>query len=127
HGSTAADPHDAMLRVSRLPLVRSAVQTVISAYSEVKGRYPLLGLMGGAAEVGIRSISYVAMRQATPLFQTLEPQIEVANSFALVGLERLEKNFPILNHVWLTVSGQHCSSCRTLSWADLPRQDWTTC
>uniref|UniRef100_A0A665T6F7 Perilipin 6 n=1 Tax=Echeneis naucrates TaxID=173247 RepID=A0A665T6F7_ECHNA len=97
HGSTAADPHDAMLRVSRLPLVRSAVQTVISAYSEVKGRYPLLGLMGGAAEVGIRSISYVAMRQATPLFQTLEPQIEVANSFALVGLERLEKNFPILN------------------------------
>ncbi|XP_029360817.1 perilipin 6 [Echeneis naucrates] len=87
----------AMLRVSRLPLVRSAVQTVISAYSEVKGRYPLLGLMGGAAEVGIRSISYVAMRQATPLFQTLEPQIEVANSFALVGLERLEKNFPILN------------------------------
>uniref|UniRef100_A0A665T497 Perilipin 1 n=1 Tax=Echeneis naucrates TaxID=173247 RepID=A0A665T497_ECHNA len=107
HGSTAADPHDAMLRVSRLPLVRSAVQTVISAYSEVKGRYPLLGLMGGAAEVGIRSISYVAMRQATPLFQTLEPQkpyhccvssqLKLANSFALAGLERLEKNFPILN------------------------------
>ncbi|XP_042280500.1 perilipin 6 isoform X2 [Thunnus maccoyii] len=87
----------AALRVSRLPLVRSAVQSVTSAYSEVKGRYPLLGMMGGVAEVGVRSISLVAMRQATPLLQSLEPQIEVANSFALVGLDRLERNFPILN------------------------------
>ncbi|XP_056236751.1 perilipin 6 [Seriola aureovittata] len=87
----------AMFRVSRLPLVRSALQSVTSVYSEVKGRYPLLGMMGGAAEVGVRSVSHVAMKQATPLLQTLEPQIEVANSFALVGLDRLEKNFPILN------------------------------
>uniref|UniRef100_A0A3Q3F4F5 Perilipin 6 n=1 Tax=Labrus bergylta TaxID=56723 RepID=A0A3Q3F4F5_9LABR len=68
-----------------------------SAYSEVKGRYPFLGLMGGVAEVSVRRVSNVAMRQATPLLQSLEPQIEVANSFALVGLERLEKNFPFLN------------------------------
>ncbi|XP_018534324.1 perilipin 6 isoform X2 [Lates calcarifer] len=87
----------AVLRVSRLPLVRSALQSVTSAYSDVKGRYPLLGLMGGVAEVGVRSVSHVAMRRATPLLQSLEPQIEVANSFALVGLDRLEKNFPILN------------------------------
>ncbi|TKS82772.1 Perilipin-5 Lipid storage droplet protein 5 [Collichthys lucidus] len=45
------DQESAVLRVSRLPLVRSAFQSVTSAYSEVKGRYPLLGLMGGAAEV----------------------------------------------------------------------------
>ncbi|CAK6981799.1 perilipin 6 [Scomber scombrus] len=87
----------AALRVSRLPLLQSALQSVTSAYLEVKGRYPLLGLMGGVAEVGVRSISLVAMKQATPLLQSLEPQIEVANSFALVGLDRLEKNFPILN------------------------------
>nr|XP_046254519.1 perilipin 6 [Scatophagus argus] len=87
----------AVLRVSRLPLIRSTLQSVTSAYSEVKGRYPLLGLMGGAAEVGVRSISHVAMRRATPLLESLEPQIEVANSFALVGLDRLERNFPILN------------------------------
>ncbi|XP_039973186.1 perilipin 6 isoform X2 [Xiphias gladius] len=86
----------AVLRVSRLPLVRSALQSVTSAYSGVKGRYPLLGLMGGMAEVGVRSVSHVAMRRATPLLQRLEPQIEVANSFALVGLDRLEKNFPVL-------------------------------
>lgn len=87
----------AVLRVSRLPLVRSAVQSVTSAYSGVKGRYPLLGMMGGVAEVGVRSVSYEAMRRAEPLLQSLEPQIEVANSFALVGLDRLERNFPILH------------------------------
>ncbi|XP_060936793.1 perilipin 6 [Limanda limanda] len=87
----------AVLRVSRLPLVRSALQSVTSVYSEVKGRYPLLGLMGGAAEVGVRSVSLVAMKQATPILQGLEPQIEVANSLAQLGLDRLEKNFPILN------------------------------
>ncbi|XP_068425808.1 perilipin 6 [Clinocottus analis] len=83
----------AVLRVSALPLVSSALQSVSSAYCEVKGRYPLLRLVGGAAEVGVS----VAMTRATPLLQSLEPQIEVANSFALVGLDRLEKNFPILN------------------------------
>uniref|UniRef100_A0A3Q3QYR4 Perilipin 6 n=1 Tax=Monopterus albus TaxID=43700 RepID=A0A3Q3QYR4_MONAL len=87
----------AVLRVSHLPLVRSALQSVTSVYSEVKGRYPLLGLMGGVAEVRARSISQVAMRRATPLLQSLEPQIEVANNLALVGLDRLERNFPILN------------------------------
>ncbi|XP_042345942.1 perilipin 6 isoform X2 [Plectropomus leopardus] len=87
----------AVLRASSLPLVRSALQQMTSAYLEVKGRYPLLRLMGGVAEVGVRSVSQVAMTQATPLLQSLEPQIEVANSFALVGLDRLEKNFPILN------------------------------
>lgn len=64
----------AVLRASRLPLVHSALQSVTSVYSEVKGRYPLLGLMGGVAEVGVRRISDVAMRQATPLLQSLEPQ-----------------------------------------------------
>lgn len=64
----------AVLRVSRLPLVRSALQSVASAYSGVKGRYPLLGLMGEMAEVGVRNLSHEAMKQATPLLQNLEPQ-----------------------------------------------------
>uniref|UniRef100_A0A672GJN5 Perilipin 6 n=1 Tax=Salarias fasciatus TaxID=181472 RepID=A0A672GJN5_SALFA len=87
----------AVLRATQLPLVQSALKSVTSVYSGVKGRYPLLGMMGDVAEVGVRNVSYEAMRRATPILQTLEPQIEVANSFALVGLDRLEKNFPILN------------------------------
>lgn len=64
----------AVLRVSSLPLVSSALQSMTSVYSEVKGRYPLLSLMGGVAEVGMRSVSQVAMTRATPLLQSLEPQ-----------------------------------------------------
>lgn len=63
-----------MLRASHLPLVRSALQNMMAAYSDVKGRYPFLGLVGGVAEIGVRQISQVAMRQATPLLQSLEPQ-----------------------------------------------------
>uniref|UniRef100_A0A673AM40 Uncharacterized protein n=1 Tax=Sphaeramia orbicularis TaxID=375764 RepID=A0A673AM40_9TELE len=63
-----------MLRVSHLPLVHSALQSMTSAYTDVKGRYPLLGLMGGVAGVRIHSVSQVAMTRATPLLQSLEPQ-----------------------------------------------------
>uniref|UniRef100_A0A3Q4HI78 Perilipin 6 n=1 Tax=Neolamprologus brichardi TaxID=32507 RepID=A0A3Q4HI78_NEOBR len=82
---------------SHLPLVRSALQMVTSMYSGVKARNRLLGLMGGIAEVGVRSFSQEAMRRATPLLQSLEPQIDVANTFALVGLDHLERNYPILS------------------------------
>uniref|UniRef100_A0A3P8PMB0 Uncharacterized protein n=2 Tax=Astatotilapia calliptera TaxID=8154 RepID=A0A3P8PMB0_ASTCA len=88
---------NAVLRASHLPLVRSALQMVTSMYSGVKARNRLLGLMGGMAEVGVRSFSQEAMRRATPLLQSLEPQIDAANSFALVGLDHLEKTYPILN------------------------------
>uniref|UniRef100_A0A3B4GIK0 Perilipin-5-like n=1 Tax=Pundamilia nyererei TaxID=303518 RepID=A0A3B4GIK0_9CICH len=84
-------------KASHLPLVRSALQMVTSMYSGVKARNRLLGLMGGMAEVGVRSFSQEAMRRATPLLQSLEPQIDAANSFALVGLDHLEKTYPILN------------------------------
>ncbi|XP_068508033.1 perilipin 6 isoform X2 [Syngnathus scovelli] len=86
-----------VLRLSHLPLVRSALSSVTFAYSEVKGRYPLLGLVGNAAEAGVRNASVVALSGATPLVQTLWPQIEAANSFALVGLDQLERKFPVLN------------------------------
>lgn len=96
---------NAVQRVSQLPLVRSALQSVTSAYTEVKGRYPLLGLVGGAAEVSMRNMSMAAMQQATPLLQSLEPQIEVANSYACIGLDRLERNFPVLQQSTEEVMG----------------------
>ncbi|XP_016343526.1 perilipin 6 [Sinocyclocheilus anshuiensis] len=83
-------------RVAKLPLVSSALQQASSIYTGVKGRYPLLGFVGGVAELGVRSASTAALKQAAPLLQNLEPEIEAVNSFALVGLEQLEKLFPIL-------------------------------
>ncbi|XP_067305554.1 perilipin 6 [Pseudorasbora parva] len=83
-------------RVAKLPLVSSLLQQASSVYMGVKGRYPLLGFVGGVAELGVRSASTAALQQAAPLLQNLKPEIEAVNSFALVGLEQLEKFFPIL-------------------------------
>uniref|UniRef100_A0A671M0P3 Perilipin 6 n=1 Tax=Sinocyclocheilus anshuiensis TaxID=1608454 RepID=A0A671M0P3_9TELE len=83
-------------RVAKLPLISSALQQASSVYMGVKGRYPLLGFVGGVAELGVRSASTAALKQAAPLLQNLEPEIEAVNRFALVGLEQLEKLFPIL-------------------------------
>ncbi|XP_077071143.1 perilipin 6 [Siphateles boraxobius] len=83
-------------RVAKLPLISSALQQASSVYMGVKGRYPLLGFVGGVAELGVRSASTAALQQAAPLLQNLGPEIEAVNSFALVGLEQLEKYLPIL-------------------------------
>ncbi|KAG7218798.1 hypothetical protein INR49_006433 [Caranx melampygus] len=82
----------AVLRVSRLPLVRSALQSVTSVYSEVKGRYPLLGMVGGVAEVGVRNVSHVVGHLKDALFLTLDDvQLWVVDGLdgALDQLERL--------------------------------------
>lgn len=86
----------AVTRAARIPLVQSALQALSSTYSQVKGRHPLLQIVGGVAELGVVSVSQVALKQASPLLQSLEPQIDAANSLALLGLDRLEQNFPVL-------------------------------
>ncbi|KAJ3598002.1 hypothetical protein NHX12_001517 [Muraenolepis orangiensis] len=94
-----------VLRVSRLPLVSSTLQTVTSVYSGVKGRYPLLGMVGAMAEVGVRSASLAALKRAAPLLQSLDTQIEVANDYACFGLDQLEKSFPVLHQSSSEVMG----------------------
>jgi len=42
----------------------------------VKGRYPLLGFVGGVAELGVRSASTAALEQAAPLLLNLESESE---------------------------------------------------
>uniref|UniRef100_W5MJA6 Perilipin 6 n=1 Tax=Lepisosteus oculatus TaxID=7918 RepID=W5MJA6_LEPOC len=61
-------------RVARLPLVRSTLQAVTAAYADAKGRLPLLRWVGGVAELGVRGLSEVAARSASPLLDRLEPQ-----------------------------------------------------
>ncbi|XP_064157670.1 perilipin 6 [Anguilla rostrata] len=103
-------------RIVRLPLLSSVLQMVSSAYADAKGRYALVGLVGGVAEDSVRSVSQAAARQATPLLQRLEPQIRVANSFASVGLDQLEKRVPILHQSveegdFLCLPGPLCHLC----------------
>eukprot|EP00063_Salmo_salar_P041542 XP_014016377.1 PREDICTED: mediator of DNA damage checkpoint protein 1-like isoform X2 [Salmo salar] len=88
---------NAVQRLASLPLFDSALKSVVSVYTDVKGRYPLLGVVGGVAEIGVRNVSQAAILRATPLLLSLEPQIEVVNNYACMGLDQLEKNFPVLH------------------------------
>ncbi|XP_042162610.1 perilipin-2-like [Oncorhynchus tshawytscha] len=88
---------NAVQRVASLPLFDSTLKTVVSVYMDVKGRYPLLSVVGGVAEIGVRNVSQAAILRATPLLLSLEPQIEVVNNYACMGLDQLEKNFPVLH------------------------------
>lgn len=63
-------------RVAKLPFISSALQQASSVYLGVKGRYPLLGFVGGVAELGVRSASTAALQQAAPLLQNLETESE---------------------------------------------------
>lgn len=60
-------------------------RSVSSLLSGVKERYPLLGLVGGVAEVGVRGVSEEALRRATPLLQSLEPQSEPGSVGSVFG------------------------------------------
>ncbi|XP_064801870.1 uncharacterized protein LOC135520332 [Oncorhynchus masou masou] len=88
---------NAVQRVASLPLFDSALKSVVSVYTDVKGRYPLLSVVGGVAEIGVRNVSQAAILRATPLLLSLEPQIEVVNNYACMGLDQLENNFPVLH------------------------------
>ncbi|KAL7887509.1 hypothetical protein AOLI_G00052300 [Acnodon oligacanthus] len=87
----------ALRRIVKLPLVSSTLQMVTGIYVGAKHRYPLLGVVGAMTELSVRSISMAASQRAAPLLQRLEPEIETVNGYALVGLEQLEKTFPIFH------------------------------
>lgn len=65
---------NAVQRLASLPLFDSALKSVVSVYTDVKGRYPLLGVVGGVAEIGVRNVSQAVILRATPLLLSLEPQ-----------------------------------------------------
>ncbi|XP_061103845.1 perilipin 6 [Conger conger] len=105
-------------RLVRLPLFSSALEMASVAYAHVKSRYALADLAGGVAELSIRSVSQAAARQATPVVRSLEPHLRVANSYASVGLDQLEKRVPILHQSVEEVMG-HLKDALFLTLDDL--------
>ncbi|CAH1252714.1 PLIN3 [Branchiostoma lanceolatum] len=79
-------------RVGSLPLVSASVTQVTSIYSAGKERYPLVKYVGEMAE---KTVMYAA-DTAKPVVNKLEPQIAVANSYAVAGLNKLEETVPII-------------------------------
>ncbi|XP_013913236.1 PREDICTED: perilipin-2 [Thamnophis sirtalis] len=83
-------------RVASLPLVSSTYDMVSSAYVNTKDNYPYLKSVCEMAEKGVKSITAVALTSALPIIQKLEPQIAVANTYACMGLDKVEEKLPIL-------------------------------
>lgn len=69
---------------------------VSSAYINTKDNYPYLKSVCEMAEKGVKTITAVALTSALPIIQKLEPQIAVANSYACIGLDKVEEKLPIL-------------------------------
>ncbi|CAM4565672.1 perilipin-2 isoform X1 [Caretta caretta] len=93
----AADSQqNVVARVVNLPLVSSTYDMVSSAYVNTKDNHPYLKSVCEIAEKGVKTITAVAMTNAMPIIQKLEPQIAVANSYACIGLDKIEERLPIL-------------------------------
>ncbi|XP_035639356.1 perilipin-2-like isoform X1 [Oncorhynchus keta] len=84
-------------RVASLPLVSSTYDMVSSAYCTTKDNHPYLKSMCEVAELGVRTITTVALTGAAPIIGKLEPQIAMANDLACKGLDKIEKTLPILH------------------------------
>lgn len=96
--SAAGDPQPSVVtRVANLPLVSSTYDLVSSAYVTTKDQYPYLKSVCEIAEKGVKTITSVAVMSALPIIQKLEPQIAIANTYACMGLDRIEEKLPILN------------------------------
>lgn len=83
--------------MANLPLVSSTYDLLSSAYVSTKAQYPYLKSVCEMAEKGVKTITSVAVISALPIIQKLEPQIAVANTYACMGLDRIEEKLPILN------------------------------
>ncbi|XP_067409234.1 perilipin-2 isoform X1 [Emydura macquarii macquarii] len=91
------DPQqNVVARVVSLPLVSSTYDMVSTAYVNTKDNHPYLKSVCEIAEKGVKTITAVAMTSAMPILQKLEPQIAVANSYACIGLDKIEERLPIL-------------------------------
>ncbi|XP_054655895.1 perilipin-2-like [Dunckerocampus dactyliophorus] len=83
-------------RVGHLPVLSSTYGLVSSVYSITKGIHPYIGSVCEAAEVGVWSVTSVALETASPIICKLEPQIAMANDLACKGLDKIEQSLPLL-------------------------------
>uniref|UniRef100_A0A0E9XJL5 Uncharacterized protein n=1 Tax=Anguilla anguilla TaxID=7936 RepID=A0A0E9XJL5_ANGAN len=84
-------------RVANLPLVSSTYDMVCNVYTNTKDSHPYIRSVCEVAEMGVKTISSVALTSAMPIIGKLEPQIAMANDLACKGLDKIEKTLPILH------------------------------
>ncbi|XP_062371901.1 perilipin-2 isoform X2 [Sardina pilchardus] len=83
-------------RVASLPLVSSTYDLMSKVYLQTKDQHPYLKSVCEVAELGVKTVSTVALISALPIIDKLEPQLTIANVLACKGLDQIEKSLPIL-------------------------------
>ncbi|XP_071753124.2 perilipin-2-like [Centroberyx gerrardi] len=87
---------NAVVRLTKLPMVHSACATLSVLYLDTKCSHPSLKSVCEVLENGVTSIGSVAYDSVSPVIIKLEPQISIANHVACKGLDWLETAFPVL-------------------------------
>ncbi|XP_071382350.1 perilipin-2-like [Centroberyx affinis] len=87
---------NAVVRLTKLPMVRSACATLSVLYLDTKRSHPSLKSVCEVLENGVTSIGSVAYDRVSPVIIKLEPQISIVNDVACKGLDWLETAFPVL-------------------------------
>uniref|UniRef100_A0A667WSW7 Uncharacterized protein n=1 Tax=Myripristis murdjan TaxID=586833 RepID=A0A667WSW7_9TELE len=85
-----------LVRLAKLPVVRSACAVLSVLYRDTKCSHPSLQSVCDVLETGVTAIGSVAYGRVSPVIIKLEPQISVANDVACKGLDWLEATFPVL-------------------------------
>ncbi|KAG7274524.1 hypothetical protein CRUP_025717 [Coryphaenoides rupestris] len=91
-----AAQYSAVLRLARIPVVRSVCSLLTVYYADTKGRHPSVRSACSLLESSVTSVSAVAYDRFAPVIHKMEPQIVVVNDLTCRGLDWLENRFPVL-------------------------------
>ncbi|KAG5261336.1 hypothetical protein AALO_G00302840 [Alosa alosa] len=95
--SMVLNDQNVVSRVASLPLVSSAYDIMSKVYLQTKDQHPYIKSVCEVAELGVKTVSSVAIISALPIIDKLEPQLTIANVLACKGLDKIEKSLPILH------------------------------
>ncbi|KAJ6659985.1 hypothetical protein lerEdw1_018182 [Lerista edwardsae] len=92
----STEDENILKRVSSLPLVSSVCDLVSTNYTTIKRKNSCIQIVCNGAEIGVKTLTDVAVSRAQPILNTLEVQFATANKYACQGLNTVEEKLPIL-------------------------------
>ncbi|XP_028313517.1 uncharacterized protein LOC114469850 isoform X2 [Gouania willdenowi] len=91
-----AEQRNAVERLCKLPIVRSACSNLSVLYSETKHSHPTITSVFNVVESRASAWSTNAVHKVSPIVVKLESQVSFANNVACKSLDWLETSFPLL-------------------------------
>ncbi|XP_056136461.1 perilipin-2-like [Lampris incognitus] len=87
---------NALVRLAKLSVVRSACVCVSEFYADAKSRHAGVKSACDEVESRMKTLNQVAYGGISPLIDKLEPQVSIVNDIACKGLDWMETAFPVL-------------------------------